>query len=345
SLTRELAGRLPQNAPSFFFLDVAKQEADRFREVLRVEAPQAEAETAPMLRGRIVAVKGVPAAEVQAGPDAAWALNGDRGLTFADAVPAGSKVTEGTWWPADYVGPPLVSLEENIARGLGLGIGDTLTVNVLGRPIEATVGSLRSVDWGTLSINFVLLYSPNTLSAAPFNYVMTLTWPGAPSMAKEAEVLKAVDRAFPEVTAIRVRDAIDQAGKLIARILTAVRGLGGLTLFVGAIVLAGAITTTQRRRIRQGVLLKTLGASPARVLRIGMTEFALLAFATGVVALMLGTLGAWLVTTQVMDVVFTFTVRSVIEALGIALAITLVLGGIALWRTLQVRPVPYLRAG
>ncbi|MEL7543803.1 MAG: FtsX-like permease family protein, partial [Pseudomonadota bacterium] len=216
-------------------------------------------------------------------------------------------------------------------------------VNVLGRPITATIANLRKVDWGTLSINFVLIYSPNTLAAAPFNYLYTLTFPGTPTLKDEVQVLSAVGTAHPDVTALRVRDAIDAAAGLLDRILTAIRGIGGLTLLIGAVVLAGAITTTQRRRIQQAVLLKTIGATPRRVLWTGMLEFALLAAAVSLVAVVLGTLAAWAVTTKVMDVGFTFSGWAVVEAIAIAVLLTLALGAVSLWRVLRAPPVPYLR--
>ncbi|MEO0619664.1 MAG: FtsX-like permease family protein [Pseudomonadota bacterium] len=343
SLTRELSTRLPANAPSFFFLDVRKDVASSFETDVAAVAPGGVLREAPMLRGRVIKVRGERADKIDAAPDAVWVLNGDRGLSFSKDVPAGSSVVEGDWWAEDYSGPPLVSFEADLARGLGLKLGDTITVNVLGRPITATIANLRKVDWGTLSINFVLIYSPNTLAAAPFNYLYTLTFPGTPTLRDEAQVLSAVGTSHPDVTALRVRDAIDAAAGLLDRILTAIRGIGGLTLLIGAVVLAGAITTTQRRRVQQAVLLKTIGATPRRVLWTGMLEFALLAVAVSLVAVALGTLAAWAITTRVIDVHFAFSAWAVLEAIAIAVLLTLAFGAVSLWRVLRAPPVPYLR--
>ncbi|MGI9407064.1 MAG: ABC transporter permease [Hyphomicrobiaceae bacterium] len=343
SLVGELTTRLPDKAPSFYFLDVNKSSADAFRAEIGKAAPGASLRQAPMLRGRIVTLGGVPSDKITAPPESRWVLNGDRGLTFATTVPEGSRLVEGTWWAEDYSGEPLVSFEAAIARGLGLKIGDEVTVNVLGRPVTAKIANLREVNWGSLSINFVLVYSPNTLQAAPYNYLLTLAYDTPPSLADEARVLRAVGTAFPAVTAIRVRDAIDAVAKILERVMLAIRGLGGLTLLVGAVVLAGAITTSQRRRTGQAVLLKTLGATRRRVLASGLYEFLILGLCVSLVAVLLGALAAWAITTFAMDVTFHFAPVAVLEALILALGLTLLLGGFSLRRILAARPVPYLR--
>ena len=130
-----------------------------------------------MLRGRLVRLNDVPVEEVKAPPEAQWVLNGDRGLSYADEVPRGSRVIAGEWWPKDYDGEPLVSFEADLASKLGLKIGDKVTVNVLGRNVTATIANLREVKWESLAINFVMLFSPNTLAGAPHNLLVTIALP------------------------------------------------------------------------------------------------------------------------------------------------------------------------
>jgi putative ABC transport system permease protein len=344
SLVGELTTQLPAKAPSFYFLDVNKNAAPAFKAKVQSVAPESSLRDAPMLRGRIITLRGVRVDKIEAPADSAWVLNGDRGLTFADVVPAGSKIVEGDWWGENYNGPPLVTFEGEIARGLGLKIGDEVTVNVLGRPITATIANFREVNWGSLSINFVLVYSPNTLQAAPFNYLFTLTYPEAPTLADEAKMLRVIGEAFPEVTAIRVKDAIDAAGLILERIMLAIRFVGGLTLLVGAVVLAGAITTSQRRRTQQAVLLKTLGATRWRILRAGFYEFAVLGLCVSAVGVVLGTLAAWVMARFVMDISFVFSGIAVVEALVLALSLTGVLGALSLRQVLKAPVAPHLRA-
>src|SRR5712671_6111993 len=160
NLRRQFLAALPERAPSFFFTDIPSAEADRFGAFLKTTAPQSTVEDVPMLRGRIVAARGVKAEELKASADAEWVLQSDRGLTYTSEIPKGSKIVEGKWWSADYDGPPLVSLEKKIADGHKLKIGDEIVVHVLGRDIPATISNLRTVDWQGLGINFVLVFSP-----------------------------------------------------------------------------------------------------------------------------------------------------------------------------------------
>ena len=178
NLQRQFLAALPDKAPSFYFIDIPAAEADRFDAFVHARAPRATLERVPMLRGRIVAAKGVAAEDLKPSPDASWALQSDRGITYGDEVPAGSRLIAGQWWTPDYQGPPLVSLEKRIADGVGLALGDQVTVNVLGRNLTATVANLRTVDWQSLGINFVMVFSPATFRAAPHTHIATLTYPG-----------------------------------------------------------------------------------------------------------------------------------------------------------------------
>ena len=164
-----------------------------------------------MLRGRIVAARGVKAEDLKPSHDAEWVLQSDRGLTYTGEIPKGSKVVEGKWWGPDYDGPPLVSFEKKLADGLGLKIGDEVVVNVLGRDIAATIGNMRTVDWQSLGINFVLVFSPDAFKGAPHTHVATLT-EAHPDAAGDAKIIRAVADAFPMVTSVRVREALETIG-------------------------------------------------------------------------------------------------------------------------------------
>ena len=172
-----------------------------------------------MLRGRIMSANGIKADDIKAQPNAAWVLQSDRGITFATEVPRGSTVVEGDWWSADYKGPPLVSFEKKIADGLGLKVGDPIVVNVLGRNIEARIANLRAVNWENLGINFVLVFSPSAFAGAPHTDIATLTYPGGGTLAQETALLKAVSDAFPAVTTVRVKDAIEAVGDIVRNLV------------------------------------------------------------------------------------------------------------------------------
>ena len=344
SLEAELTGRLPQNAPAYFVLDLPKPDLAGFSALVERELPGSTVQSAPMLRGRLVAIKEVPVENIKVAADAAWVLSGDRGLTFAEAVPDGSTVTAGAWWPKGYDGEPLVSFEADLAKKLGIGIGDEVTANVLGRNLTARVGSLREVKWDNLALNFVMVYSPNALQAAPYKLLATILMPKGGSLEAEARLSRGMGQAYPAVTPIRVKDAIAQFNAVLAKVLVAVRVASGVTLVAGALVLAGALATAQRRRILDAVILKALGVSRARILLSHAIEYGLLAAVAAVLATGLGTLAAWITVDRVMTVPFVFSGWAVLQALVLAVALVALFGGIGTWTVLRAPAVPYLKS-
>lgn len=344
SIVSELDGRLPKNSPNFFVLDLPRDDVDGFRALVEKEIPGAVINQAPMLRGRIVQVGDRSAEQVRARPEAQWVLNGDRGLSYADQVPEGSTVVDGEWWPKDYAGPPLVSFEREIARALGVGIGDNVTVNVLGRNVTARIANLREVHWESLAINFVMVFSPNTLQAAPHNILATISLDAATPLGREADLARRIGQAYPATTAIRVKDAINSFNTLFQRVITAVRAAGGVTLLAGALVLAGALAAAQRRRLQTAVILKALGATRARILAAHATEYTMLAIIAAILAIVLGGIAAWLVTTRIMDLPFVLSLPAIGQALGVSLVLIAIIGGLGTWRVLRAPAVPYLRS-
>jgi putative ABC transport system permease protein len=344
SLVAELKERLPTRSPDYFLLDVGKADYAGIAAAIERETPGAVLEEAPMLRGRIVALNDTPAEEVEVPAEAQWVLNGDRGLSYSDTVPQGSKVVAGTWWGGDYAGEPLVSFEADMAGKLGLKLGDTVTVNALGRNITARIANLREVKWESLAINFFMVFSPNTLKSAPHNLLVTVALPEGTPLPKEVAAMRELGRAYPAVTAIRVKDVLDAFNAMFAKVMLAVRIAGSVTLLAGALVLAGALATAQRRRILEAVILKTLGATRRRILTSHFLEYLLLAAATALFAAALGSAAAWLVVTQVMNIAFSFSAGAVALALALSMGLVLVFGGVGTWAVLRAPAVPVLRS-
>src|SRR6478609_7347490 len=228
NLRRQFLAALPDRAPSFYFIDIPTNEAGRFGEFLEHTVPQSTVEDVPMLRGRIVAARGVKAEDLHASTDSEWVLQSDRGLTYTGEIPKGSKIVEGKWWGADYSGPPLVSIEKKIADGLGLKLGDEIVVNVLGRDIPARIGNLRTIDWQGLGINFVLVFSPNAFRGAPHTHIATLTEEGG--AAGDGKIIKQVADAYPMVTSVRVREVMETVGAVVTNLALAIRGASAVTL-------------------------------------------------------------------------------------------------------------------
>ncbi|MBK9081454.1 MAG: FtsX-like permease family protein [Rhizobiales bacterium] len=345
-----ISGQLRQGVaartPSFFFLDVRSSEAERFAHYLGQQAPDAALERTPMMRGRIVRVNGVPSEQVAAKEEAAWALEGDRGVTYAATLPSGSTIAGGEWWAPDHRGEPLVSLEKGIAEGIGVKVGDTLTVNVLGRNVTARIANLRRVDWRSFGINFVLVFSPNTFAGAPHTELATIAFAKdkAVDEARDAALLRNIGREFPTVTSVRVKDALDAANEIVAQLALAVRGAASIAVVASILVLAGALAAGQRARVYDAVVLKTLGATRGRLIAAYLAEYAMIGAATAAFGILAGSLAAWGVGTQIMRLDFVFDARAAGAAALGALALTVVLGLVGTWRTLGESPARRLRS-
>ena len=343
ALLKEIEGNIEADAPAYYFVDVEESDISKFGDTVKAIVPDAKLDDAPMLRGRIVALKGVPAEKVEADPDARWVLSGDRGLTYTDAVPPASTLVEGTWWPKDYSGSPLVSFDAELAKGLGLKLGDTITVNILGRNVDAKIASLRKIDWESLAINFVMVFSPNTLAGAPHRALTTLELPKGTDPALEGKVIQALSERFPLVTAVKVGDIVAAAKELLTKVMTAIKATAGVTLLIGAAVLAGAVAAGQQQRKYLAVLYKTLGATRWRIVSAELLEFGLLGLATALLSVLIATITAWALCKWAFDVTFVFSPLAVFETVLLALALVLAVGALTTWRLLSVKAAPYLR--
>lgn len=343
NLRRQFEAALPDKAPAFYFVDIQSQDAERFDAFVQARAPDAKLERVPMLRGRIVAANGIKAEDLKPAPNIAWVLQSDRGITYTGDIPQGSRVVEGQWWGADYQGPPMISFEKKIAEGLNLKIGDPVTVNVLGRNITANIANMRVVDWQSLGINFVLVYSPNAFRGAPHTHIATLSYPGGSTLQQETALLKAVADAFSQVTTVRVKDAIDAVGGIVANLVLAIRGASIVTLLAAALVLAGALAASHHRRVYDAVILKMLGATRVRLLAAYTLEYCLLGCVTALFGVAAGSIAAWLVTTNVMDLAFVWLPWPALAAAAAALVITIVFGLIGTFSALSQKPAPVLR--
>ena len=338
NLRREIAGSLPEDAPAFFFVGVESDRIDRLTETVESIQGTERFRSVPFLRGRIVRVNGLDPEEALVNDEHGWLIRGDRGLSYT-AVAPDSPAVDGEWWPEDYAGPPLLSVDVDVIDAFELELGDTITLNVLGREITAEVRHVRRVEWQGMQVNFALLLSPEPLRRAPHSYVATV---GATPEA-EALVERALVRKFPQVTTVRVREALGRVAELMGSIAAAARGVGGVTLLSGALVLAGAVAAGHRRRTYESVVLKVLGVRRRDVILVHAAEFGLLGLVTGGIAAAAGTLMAWGVTTQVLEQDWTFLPGTVAGTVGFCVVLTLSLGLAGTWRALGESPAPHLR--
>lgn len=339
NLSGQIRSTIPQRAPSFFLLDIPVAEVPRFRGLAARAAPGSDLVAIPSLRGPVVAVNGTRVADMKTIPDGAWILRGDRGLTYSATVPEGSRVVAGRWWPADYRGPPLVSLDVEAANALGIGVGDRMTISILGREMEAEIASLREINWDTLGFNFVMVFSPGVLESAPHSFMATVAMPPE----REAAFSRTVAREFPSVSAIRVKDVIARVSDTLTQLSTAVRAAAAVTVLAGIAVLVGALAASRRSRTYDSVMLKLLGATRSRVLAGQALEFAALALIVCAVALAIGSAAGWYVIVQVFELQWSPDWVVVGLTLATGALVTLALGLLGALPALAARPAQALR--
>ena len=339
NIRAQVLEQIPANAPTFFFIDIQNDQVAPFRAILAKQAGVGAVDEVPSMRARIVSVNGVPADQVKATAETQWALRGDRGLTYSGAEPAGTRLVAGTWWPADYDGAPLVSFDANLAHGWGVGIGDVIRVNVLGRDIDLKIANLRDIAWRTLGLNFAMVASPGLLARAPQSHIATVRTVAA----AEAPVLRAVTDALPNVSGIRVADVLGAVAALVGKIAAALAATGTVTLAAGALVLMGAVAAGQRRRIADAVVLKAVGATAGQIRTAWLVEFGLIGVAAGVLAAGVGTAASWAVTRYVMHADWVFLPGVLAGTVGGCTVLMLIFGYLGTESALRVRAGPLLR--
>ena len=339
TISAQIADSLPGEAPSFFFIDIQPNEVAAFDKTI-AHFPQAtDYKRTPMIRGRIIALKGVPAAQAKVEPGARWALNGDRGITYAASSPKDAILTDGKWWAPDYRGPTLISFDAELATQMGLTLGDNITLNVLGRTLQGTVANLRKVDFSNGRQNFILILSPGIIDKAPHSFLASVHIPAR----DEEAVYRAVTDSFPNVSTLRVRDAIAQVNDLLQKLAWGIRAASLVTILAGLLVLAGAIAAGQRARLYDSTVLKVLGATRARIVGIYALEYGLIGLLTGLLALGAGTLAASIVAKEVFNLGFVFDPGAAVLTVAGGAAATLGFGLVAAWAALAAKPAALLR--
>ncbi len=339
NIRAQILEQMPSAAPTFFFIDIQNDQMDRFRALANGVPGVSDIRDVPTLRARVAAIKGVPVEQADVTPQTAFALKGDRGLTYAARPPDHTRLTAGAWWPEDYDGPPLVSLDQGLAQGWHVGVGDVVRVNVLGRDIDLRIASLRDIAWQSLSINFFMVASPGLLSHAPHTHIATVRTDAA----HEAQLLRAVTDGLPNVTGVRVADVLSAVSALLDQVANALTATGSLTLLSGLLVLTGAVAAGQRRRERDSVILRMLGATGAQVRAAWLVEFGVVGSAAGLVSGLVGSAASFGVAHYILHTPWVFSGTVLILSLAGALATMLVFGYVGFTVTSRARPARLLR--
>lgn len=340
SIDNEIKNSVPERAPSFFVLDIPRDGAAQFTRMVKAADPDAGINMIPALRGTIIEFGGQRVDELAEMPDGAWVLNGDRGLTYSAGIPNGSELTAGKWWDANYDGPPLVSLDAEVAKTLGVGVGDSMTVSLLGVEVPAKIASLRLVKWENFGLNYVMVFSPGSLDKAPHNMVATLT------VSKEAErsLAKSIPPAFPSSSLIEVGEVTAQITTLLTQMAQAIATAASIAILAGIAVLVGAIAAARASRIYDSVIMKMLGSTRRQILGSQALEYGILAIVLGILSLGLGLGAAWYVVVQIFDFTFAPDPTILIGTLLGGAGLTFVLGIVGSLPILAARPSEALRS-
>ncbi len=339
NLLREIRDRVDGEAPTFFFIDIQKDQHDEFTGYLAGREGVESYRTVPNLRGRVTHIKSIEARKADVKPEGRWIIRGDRGITFTDILPADNIITAGKWWPKDYDGPPQISIQMQMANSMDLAPGDEIGVNILGRDFTFAISSIRDFHWESFGINYVMMVDPNSLKSAPFTYVATAkTRPG-----DEAAIYRELYQKFPGLSIIRMADMLENAVILLGRISGAIGVMAAITIISGILVLAGAIAAGHKSRIYDAAILKVVGATRYDILKAYIIEFILLGILTGVIAIILGSLAAYSVIKLLMDMSWQLPFEIPVGTVSASIVVTLLFGMISIWLAMSARPARVLR--
>ena len=340
NMNGQIDDRLDRDAPAWFFIDIQPDQKDQFRTMTAEATGEDNVVMVPMIRGRVVALAGVPSNEIDAPSSEAWILNGDRALTWSATPPQGNRIIKGEWWDEDYTGDPLVSMDDEAMVAFGLNLGDMVTLNIAGREMEARIANSRQIEWENFGLNFVFILSPGMIDKAPHNWVSAV-YTDDPDI--EAAIDRDVAKAMPNVSSVSVREAAATAGRILGLVSTAIRITAGITLVAGFAVLAGTVAASETRRIHSATILKVLGAERRVILSSYIAEYALLGIVTASVAMLIGGVASWALMTVFLnsDFVFPATLAAQVTIGGMMATVTLGLIGAA--RSLSRKPGPVLR--
>ena len=340
NLGRQINNRVAEDAPAWFFIDIQPKQIDEFERITRSIDGVTRVAKTPMLRGRIVKINGISAAAITPPEGSAWILRGDRALTWAANPPRGGEVVTGTWWPRDYNGPPIVSMSKDAADDFGLTIGDTISINVLGREVTARIYNLRDVDWQSFQINFVFVLNPGVLDAAPHSWIATTHT----KTEKAADIVeRAVTKKFTNVSAVSVKEAVATAQRVIGLLGGAVKVTAFVTLIAGIAVLAGTVASSESQRLADSVILKVLGATRLTIGFAWLFEYAFVGLLTALAAAIIGSLASWALVDGFLGAEFILDGGVVFATTLVGAFVTAILGLAGAMKTLGRKPAPLLR--
>jgi putative ABC transport system permease protein len=345
SLDAQLDHERRRETPSFFFVDIQSDQREPFARLVR-EVAGVSPRLSPIVRARLAAVGDEPVTRALVdrrkaeGAEKSFFLIREYALTSTAELPEGNRVIAGRWWTdADAAARPSVSIEEDMARGLQVGVGGTIAFDVQGVRVEAEVTSIRHVDWQSLTTNFFAILSPGALDGAPTTWVATARVP--PSL--ETRLQDRVVTEFSNVTAVPVRDVLERVAGLLAQMAFAIRAIAGFSIGAGLVVMIAVLTATRAQRLYESVILRTLGATRGVVARAFAVEYACLGVTAGIGGTALAALLSWIVLRYLLDAPWQFAPWTLVTGVLLTTVLSVAVGFLTTWRLLGQKPLPVLR--
>lgn len=343
NLHAELSDSVPEKAPDFFLMDIRKNDVDDFRNYLKKLYPEATLKIMPTLRARIIKLNDIAVKDLKVEEQSEWVLRGDRNVTYSANLPENNSLSQGKWWTGDGGKNVEVSFSKREAEGLHLKLGDTITVNVLGREITAHITSFRNVDWNSFNMNFVMIFSPNALKGAPNVFLATFK-SGDGHSVNEAQIMRDIAFNFPTITVVPVHQVLADARKIVDEIGKAIRASSSIALLAAVLVLIGTLSSTNRSRAHDAVILKTLGATRKMLLKAYIAEYTILGLAAAFFAFIAGSIAGSLIGRFKMEIdTIHFFFGSGVLVVLTALVLTIGFGLVGTWHILGEKPSQFLK--
>ena len=354
SLLTQVGENRPTDAPTFFFIDIQPDQSEEFVALLHRRSSDPAPTLTPLIRSRLSALKGhaikmEPASEEEEQREKTaekeerrkkWYLTREYVLTFLQDLPKDNKVIQGAWWtPGQVFSRPLISIEEDAAKQLGLTIGDTVELDIQGAPVTGEISSIRQVEWGNFSTNFYMIFSPGALDGAPQTFVATVRI--RPS--EEVALQQAVVASFPNVTAINIGDVLDSFARVLDRLSLAIRAVALFCVLSGSLVMAAALAATRYRRLYESVIFKALGATRGVIAQTFAVEYALLGALGGLLGSVLASALSWGVLSTVFDLAWSLQPAVLATSFVATITITMLVGFLSTYRILGQPPLSVLR--
>jgi putative ABC transport system permease protein len=330
---------LNQNAPNHFLINIQPDERASIAEIFQSNGVAAP-EFVPMVRARMQTINGEDVKEREYPvEDGEWMANREQNLSWAEHLSPSNEVIDGEWWPAGYSGEPLVSLEQDAAFELGVGIGDKLRYVVAGQEIEATVANTREINWDSFRPNFFMVFSPGALDGYPATFISGMKVPDDRKTA-----LVQLVRSHPTVSVIDIDAILLQIKGIIDKASLAVQAVFVFTLAAGIAVLFAAVQSTIDERRFESAMLRALGVRRRTVLSGVLTEFAALGFAAGLLASAGASILAAIVAVNLFDLEYSFNAALWIAGLAGGIVLVCVSGFVAARGAINAPPVDVLRS-